>query len=119
MLAASIGVRCQMAGAVFGGEIELLSVFKQKSRTQIRAFGAIKPADGPIARRLRQLAGKDIRLATQILQISHHGCITHHIGQAGNALVESGILINRLNDFMKTRCAFRIKKVSYSHIIMI
>ena len=103
MLAAPIGMRCQMAGAVLSSEVELLGIFKQKSRAQIGAFGAIKPADGLIARRLRQLAGKGIRPAAQVLQILHHGCIARHIGQAGNLLVEFGILINRLNDFMKYR----------------
>ena len=66
VFAAAVGMRGQVACAVFAVVLEFLSVFEQESGTQILTFGAIEPADGFIACFMRQFFDKFVRLFAQV-----------------------------------------------------
>ncbi|EOC23554.1 hypothetical protein NM2001072_2109 [Neisseria meningitidis 2001072] len=87
VFAAPVGMRSEVARAVFAVVIEFLGVFEQKRRAQIGSFGAIKPADCFVASFVWQFFVEFVRLFAQIFQVLRYGIVSRHVFQLGNGFV--------------------------------
>ena len=96
-----------MARAFFFVELELFGVFEQESRAQVRAFGAVQPADGFVAGFVRQRFIIFVRLFAQVGQIFHHGIVTRHIFQLGDGFVQFGVFIDVVYRFVEHGLQFQ------------
>ena len=97
----------QMARAFFFVEFELFGVFEQESRAQVRAFGAVQPADGFVAGFVRQRFIVFVRLFAQVGQIFHHGIVTRHVFQFGNGFVQFGVFVDVVHCFVEHGLQFQ------------
>ena len=97
----------QMARAFFFVEFELFGVFEQESRAQVRAFGAVQPADGFVASFVRQRFIVCIRLFAQVGQIFHHGIVTRHVFQFGDGFVQFGVFVDVVHRFVEHGLQFQ------------